>query len=155
MANWLLYWYFIKTHATNVRKYDSTMTFTHNSSTLQHYNVKRHQFTNECLKTLKLQGSVLALSVTVFFFLFCLRINISGTAERICAKIHVEDVFGPSLGRVWKSRSKVKGQGHQGQKTRCACTLINDVPQQRTAPFRRCQGWFRWLACGLRLVKHF
>jgi len=37
-----------------VRKYDSTMTFTHNSSTLQHYNVKRHKLTNECLKTLKL-----------------------------------------------------------------------------------------------------
>jgi len=76
------------------------MTVTHNSSTLQHYNVKRHQLTNECLKTLKLQGSVLALSVTVLFFRYCLRINISGTAEWICAKIHGEDVFGPSLGRV-------------------------------------------------------
>jgi len=30
------------------------MTVTQNSSTLQHYNVKRHQLTNECLKTLKL-----------------------------------------------------------------------------------------------------
>ena len=30
------------------------MTVTHKSSTLQHYNVKRHQLTNECLKTLKL-----------------------------------------------------------------------------------------------------
>ena len=31
------------------------MTFTYNSSTLQHYNVKRHQLTNECLKTFKLR----------------------------------------------------------------------------------------------------
>ena len=33
----------LKTYATNVRKYHSTMTVTYNSSTLQHYNVKRHQ----------------------------------------------------------------------------------------------------------------
>ena len=44
----------LKTYATNVRKYRSTMTVTDKSSTLQHYNVKRHQLTNECLKTLKL-----------------------------------------------------------------------------------------------------
>jgi len=31
-------------------------------------------------------------------------------------QIHTEDAFGPSLGQVWKSKSKVKGQGHQGQK---------------------------------------
>jgi len=30
--------------------------------------------------------------------------------------IHMEDVFGPSLKQVWRSRSKVKGQGHQRQK---------------------------------------
>ena len=35
-----------------MRKYDSTMTVTHSSSTVQHYNVKRHQLTNECLKAL-------------------------------------------------------------------------------------------------------
>jgi len=28
----------------------------------------------------------------------------------------------------------------------------NDVTQQRTAPFRRCRGRFRRLACGLCLV---
>jgi len=28
------------------------MTVTHSSSTVQHYNVKRHQLTNECLKAL-------------------------------------------------------------------------------------------------------
>jgi len=44
----------LKTYATNVRKYHSTMTVTDKSSTIQHYNVKRHQLTNECLKTLKL-----------------------------------------------------------------------------------------------------
>jgi len=31
-------------------------------------------------------------------------------------QIHTEAVFGPSLGHVWRSRSKVKGQGHQEQK---------------------------------------
>jgi len=33
--------------------------------------------------------------------------NICGTDERICGKIHMEDVFGPSLGRVWRSKVKV------------------------------------------------
>ena len=43
---------------------------------------------------------LLAPSVTCLFFFVCAS-NISGTAERICAKIHREDVFGrigPSLG---------------------------------------------------------
>ena len=31
-------------------------------------------------------------------------------------QIHTEDMFGPSFGRVWTSRTKVKGQGQQGQK---------------------------------------
>jgi len=31
-------------------------------------------------------------------------------------QIHIEDVFGPSLGRIGMSRSKVKDQGHHGQK---------------------------------------
>jgi len=35
-------------------------------------------------------------------------------------QIHKEYVFGLSLGGAWMSRSKVKGQGHQRQKTRCA-----------------------------------
>jgi len=30
----------------------------------------------------------------------------------------------------------------------------NNVTHQQTAPFRRCRGWFRWLACGLCFVKH-
>ena len=31
-------------------------------------------------------------------------------------QIHTEDVFDPSLGIIWSSRSKVKGQDHQRQK---------------------------------------
>ena len=46
------------------------------------------------------------------------------TTEGICAKFTRKTclLFGPSLGRVGMSRSKVKRQGHQGQKTRCALT---------------------------------
>jgi len=57
---------------------------------------------------------------------------ISGTAERICAKFPTEDVFGPSLGRVWRSRSKVKS------------------PWTKNGIFRP----FRRFACGSYLVKH-
>jgi len=53
-----------------------------------------------------MQGSVLALSMT-FLFVY----------ETDLRQIHTEDVFGPSLGGVWMSRSKVKCQGQQGQKT--------------------------------------
>jgi len=48
-------------------------------------------------------------------FFVCVR-NISETAGRICSKFTLK-TFGPSRGRVWTSRSKVKGQGHQGQTT--------------------------------------
>ena len=45
------------------------MTVTYNSSTLQPYNVKRHQLTNECLKTLKLHVGLqnISLSLCVVF----------------------------------------------------------------------------------------
>jgi len=57
------------------------------------------------------------------------------------------------------SRSKVKGQGQQGQKTRlallshpaayeCYALAANSTQQQRTAPFRPCRGDFG----GLRAV---
>jgi len=36
-------------------------------------------------------------------------------------QIHTEDLFGPLLGCVWMSRSKVKGQCYQGQKN-ALCT---------------------------------
>jgi len=47
---------------------------------------------------------------------FCLWWNILGTTERICTKFTWKTclLFGPLLGRVWRSRTKVKG--HQGQK---------------------------------------
>jgi len=55
---------------------------------------------------------ILALSVNLFVFLFVCPSNISGTAERICARFGENSqesyVFGPCLGRVWMSRSKVK-----------------------------------------------
>jgi len=53
---------------------------------------------------------------------FVCELNISGTDLR---QIHNEDVFGSSLELVWMSRLKVKGQGHQGQKTEnCWVILI-------------------------------
>ena len=55
-------------------------------------------------------SSVLALSVT---FLFVCESNISGTAERICAKFTGRRVW--SLART-SLNVKVKGQGHQEQK---------------------------------------
>jgi len=57
--------------------------------------------------------------------------------------------------------SKVKGQGHQGQKravhshhpppaaTEWFVVAANNVTQQQTEPFPRCRGWFRRRACGL------
>jgi len=56
----------------------------------------------------------LALSVTfyVYFYLWIEYLENGWTDLR---QIHREDVFCLSLGGVWMSRSKVKGQGHQGQ----------------------------------------
>jgi len=48
---------------------------------------------------------------------FCLCMKYLGNCWTNLSLIHMEDVFGPSLGRVWRSGSKVKGQDHQGQKT--------------------------------------
>ena len=58
----------------------------------------------------------------------------AGTAERICAKftrktclvLHWND-------RVGMSKSKVKGHGHQGQKTRCALTTPPQYGRNGTA----------------------
>jgi len=47
---------------------------------------------------------------------FCLYMKYLGNRWTDMRQIHREDVFGPSLGRLWMSRSKVKGQGHYGQK---------------------------------------
>jgi len=92
---------------------------------------------------------------------FACHSNIWGTAERIWAKFR-EDVFGLSFRWVWMSRSNVKGQGHHGQKRalhshhpwqrRNGMHSLQMTTQQRTAPFRRCPGWFRRFACGLYFV---
>jgi len=105
------------------------------------------------------------------------RTNISGIAEHICAKftrktclvpcseeLEIHPSKGPNTSfkfRIWMPRSKVKGQGDQRQKTRCALPsppaatewnvlAANYVMQQPTAPFRRCRKWFRrraWMRC--------
>jgi len=74
--------------------------------------------------------------------------NISGTAEWICAKFTGRTC----LALAWTSLNvKVKGQRHQGQKTRCPVPSLppttewnalaaNNVTQRQTAPFRRCRG---------------
>jgi len=93
-------------------------------------------------------------AVCDYLFFFLCESNTSGTAERICSvyMFTFTNSHGrclcPSLGRVWMSRSTVKGQGHQGQKnalcTPAACEryalAANNVTQQRTGPFRRCRG---------------
>jgi len=66
--------------------------------------------------------------------------------------------------------SKVKGQGHQGQETRCSlpspaaatkwnALAANNVIQQQMGPFRRCRGvisaacvWFMFGKTSLALV---
>jgi len=50
--------------------------------------------------------------------LFCLCMKCLWNRLTNLRQIHTEDVFGPSLGRVLMSRSKVKDHGHRGQKKR-------------------------------------
>jgi len=45
------------------------------------------------------------------FCFFCLYMKYTRNIWRDLRQIHRENVFGPSPGRVWISRSKVKGQG--------------------------------------------
>jgi len=49
---------------------------------------------------------VLFLAPSVCFFSLCMKYF--GNRWTDLRQIHMEDVFGPSLGRVWRSRSKVK-----------------------------------------------
>jgi len=58
-------------------------------------------------------------------------VNVAVLSQTDLRQIHTEDVFGPSLRQI---RSKVKGQGHQGQK-------LHFWPSRRPAS-------------GLCLVKH-
>jgi len=53
----------------------------------------------------------------VSLWFFCLCMKHLGNRWTDLRQIHTQDVFGPSLGRVWRPRSKLKDQGHQGQKT--------------------------------------
>ena len=48
---------------------------------------------------------------------FCLCMKYLRNCWTDLCQIDIDDVIGPSFGRVWRSRSKVKGQCHQGQKT--------------------------------------
>jgi len=52
----------------------------------------------------------------LLFVCFCLCLKYLENHWTDLREIHRLDVFGPSLGRFWMSRSNVKGQGHQGQK---------------------------------------
>ena len=48
---------------------------------------------------------------------FCFSMKYLGNRWTGLGQIHTEDVvFGPSLGRVWRSRLTVNGQGYHGQK---------------------------------------
>jgi len=42
-------------------------------------------------------------------------------------QIHRKNVLGPSLGQVWISRSKVKGQGHWGHKTENCWVMLQQM----------------------------
>jgi len=75
---------------------------------------------------------VLFLAPSVCVFCSCMKYL--GNHWTDLHQIHKEVVFGSSLRPVWRSSSKVKDQGYQGQKGICR-------------PFRRS-------ACGLCLVKH-
>ena len=50
-------------------------------------------------------------------WLFCSYMKYPGNRWMDLRQTHTEDVLGPSLGRVWRSRSKIRFQGHQGQNT--------------------------------------
>jgi len=82
------------------------------------------------------------------FSFFCLWMKYLGNWSMDLCQIHRKDVFGPSLGRVWMSRWKIKSPG---AKTRCAlpspqaateCNALaaNDAAQQQTGPFHGCLG---------------
>jgi len=51
------------------------------------------------------------------YLLFCFCIKHLWNHWMDLRQIHMEDMFGPLLGQVWRSSSEVKGQSHPGQKT--------------------------------------
>jgi len=100
-------------------------------------------------------------TVCDFWLFLCLCIKYLWNRWTDLRQIQREDVFGPSLGRVRILRSKVKGQGHQGQQSHCALpsppaatewpSLLHDVILQRARYNALSTGR---PVCGLCLVKH-
>ena len=72
---------------------------------------------NACVTVCSLPHAVNCRSSVFGAVTFCLCMKYLGNCWADLHQIHTEDVFEPSLRRVWRSRSKVKGQGHQGPKT--------------------------------------
>jgi len=85
----------------------------------------------------------LAPSVISFCLFVCLSLKYLGNGWTDLRQIFREDVFDPSLGGVWMSRSKVKVQGHQGQKTKIF-SESSPCTQQQTIPLHRSLGVTGW-----------
>jgi len=66
------------------------------------------------------EGSVFLRHQSVGFFV-CVRNILNHWTDLL--QIHTEDVFGPLRRQVWRSKSKIKGQGHQGQKQHFSALL--------------------------------
>jgi len=60
------------------------------------------------------------------FCIFCSCIKYLENRWTDLRQILKEDVFGPLLGWVWMSSTKVKGQDHQGQKTKNCWVISTD-----------------------------
>jgi len=84
------------------------------------------EISDKILELLPHASKVLFLDVSVIIFCYfaclfiCLSLKYLGNGWTDLRQIYSEDVFGPSLRRVWMPRSKDKGQGHQGQKRKTA-----------------------------------
>jgi len=95
--------------------------------------------------------------VTFLFLFLCMKYLWNRWTD--LRQIHREDMFGPSLGRVWMSRSKIKvtrnkkctvQSHHPPAATEWNMLAADDVTQQKVGPFRCClEGWFWGPACGL------
>jgi len=92
-------------------------------------------------------SNVLFFALFVTFLFVCLWIKYLWNSWMDLHQIHREDVFVPSLGWVWMSRSKVKALGHQDKNVQCtpAATewnmlTANNVMQQQMGPFCHFRG---------------
>jgi len=72
---------------------------------------------NRCLLFIAARSELRQVLFLALCVTFCLCMKYLGNRWTDLHQIPKEDVFGPSLGWVWMSRSKGKAQGHQGQKT--------------------------------------